>query len=65
MKGDSKKRNDATKEIYGGDEYMTKLAEISVNLQPEEALGNLPARIGSGRALLPRRGRPLQSRLAL
>ena len=34
---DSKKLKDATKEIYGGDEYMTKLAETSVNLQAEDA----------------------------
>ncbi|RYF02340.1 MAG: ferritin-like domain-containing protein [Oxalobacteraceae bacterium] len=34
---DAKKLNDATKEIYGGDEYMTKLAESSVNLQAEDA----------------------------
>jgi ferritin-like metal-binding protein YciE len=37
LKDDSKKLNDATKEIYGGDEYMTKLAETSVNLQAESA----------------------------
>jgi len=37
LKDDSKKLNDATKEIYGGDEYMTKLAETSVNLQAEDA----------------------------
>lgn len=34
---DNKKLRDATKEIYGGDEYMTKLAESSVNLQAEDA----------------------------
>jgi len=34
---DAKKLRDATKEIYGGDEYMTKLAETSVNLEAEEA----------------------------
>ena len=37
LKDDSKKLNEATKEIYGGDEYMTKLAETSVNLQAEDA----------------------------
>ena len=37
LKDDSKKLNQATKEIYGGDEYMTKLAETSVNLQAEDA----------------------------
>jgi len=37
LKDDDKKLSDATKEIYGGDEYMTKLAETSVNLQAEEA----------------------------
>lgn len=37
LKDDTKKLRDATKEIYGGDEYMTKLAETSVNLQPEKA----------------------------
>ena len=37
LKDDSKKLNDATKEIYGGDEFMTKLAETSVNLQAETA----------------------------
>ena len=34
---DEKKLTEATKEIYGGDEYMTKLAETSVNLQAENA----------------------------
>jgi ferritin-like metal-binding protein YciE len=34
---DDKKLREATKEIYGGDEYMTKLAETSVNLQAEDA----------------------------
>ena len=28
---------DATKDIYGGDEYMTKLAETSVNAKAEDA----------------------------
>ena len=37
LKGDNKKLRDATKEIYGGDEYMTKLAETSVNVQAEDA----------------------------
>lgn len=37
LKDDNKKLRDATKDIYGGDEYMTKLAETSVNLQAEEA----------------------------
>ncbi|RYY12952.1 MAG: ferritin-like domain-containing protein [Alphaproteobacteria bacterium] len=37
LKEDAKKLNDATKEIYGGDEFMTKLAETSVNLQAEDA----------------------------
>ena len=33
---DAGKLNGATKEIYGGDEYMTKLAETSVNLQAKD-----------------------------
>ena len=37
LKDDNKKLRDATKEIYGGDEYMTKLAETGVNLQAEAA----------------------------
>ena len=37
LKDVGKKLGDATKEIYGGDEYMTKLAETSVNLQAEDA----------------------------
>ena len=37
LKEDNKKLRDATKEIYGGDEYMTKLAETGVNLQAEAA----------------------------
>jgi len=37
LKDDDKKLRDATKEIYSGDEYMSKLAESSVNLQAEEA----------------------------
>lgn len=35
---DAKKQLDrATKEIYGGDEYMTKLAETSVNINADQA----------------------------
>ncbi len=37
FKDDEKKLKSATKEIYGGDEYMTKLAETGVNLQAEAA----------------------------
>ena len=37
LKDDNRKLRDATKEIYGGDEYMTKLAETGVNLQAEAA----------------------------
>ncbi|RYF22337.1 MAG: ferritin-like domain-containing protein [Oxalobacteraceae bacterium] len=37
LKADTKKLKDATKDIYGGDEYMTKLAEATVNLQAEDA----------------------------
>jgi ferritin-like metal-binding protein YciE len=37
LKDDNKRLRDATKEIYGGDQYMTKLAEGSVNLQAEDA----------------------------
>ena len=37
LKDDSKKLAAATKEIYGGDEYMSKLAETSVDLQAEDA----------------------------
>lgn len=37
IKDDSKKLESATKEIYGSDEYMTKLAETSVNLKAEDA----------------------------
>ena len=37
LKDDSKKLRDATKDIYGSDEYMSKLAETSVNLEAEEA----------------------------
>jgi len=35
LKDDNKKLRDATKDIYGGDEYMTKLAETGVNLKAE------------------------------
>lgn len=34
---DAEKLRAATKEIYGGDQYMTKLAETSVNLKAEDA----------------------------
>ena len=37
LEEDEQKLAEATKEIYGGDEYMTKLAETSVNLQAEDA----------------------------
>ena len=37
LSDDSEKLKNATKEIYGGDEYMSKLAETTVNLQAEEA----------------------------
>ncbi|MBD8680070.1 YciE/YciF ferroxidase family protein [Sphingomonas sp. CFBP 13720] len=37
LRDDARKLNEATKEIYGGDEFMTKLAETSVNLQAEDA----------------------------
>ena len=37
LKDDNKKLRDATKEIYGSDEYLTKLAESSVNLKAEDA----------------------------
>ena len=35
-KGDTKKLDRATKEIYGADEYMTKLAEVSINAKAVE-----------------------------
>lgn len=35
LKDDAKALRDATKEIYGGDEFMTKLAETGVNIQAE------------------------------
>lgn len=38
LKDDNKKLREATKEIYGGDEFMTKIAETTVNLQAEDAL---------------------------
>jgi ferritin-like metal-binding protein YciE len=37
LKDDNKKLREATKEIYGGDEFMTKLAETAVNAKAEEA----------------------------
>ena len=37
LKDDNKKLRNATKDIYGGDEYMTKLAESTVNIQAEDA----------------------------
>ena len=37
LKNDHKALNAATKDIYGGDEYMTKLAETSVNIDAEDA----------------------------
>ncbi len=37
IKDDQKRLNQATKEIYGGDEYMTKLAETSVNIKAKNA----------------------------
>ena len=36
LKDDHKVLSAATKDIYGGDEYMTKLAETSVNVEAEE-----------------------------
>ena len=36
LKNDHKVLSAATKDIYGGDEYMTKLAETSVNVEAEE-----------------------------
>lgn len=35
LKDHNKQLRDATKEIYGGDEFMTRLAETCVNLQAE------------------------------
>jgi hypothetical protein len=37
LKEDSKKLKDGTKAIYGGNDYTTKLAEHSVNLQADDA----------------------------
>jgi ferritin-like metal-binding protein YciE len=37
LKDDTKKLRNAVKEIYGGDEYMTKLAESSVNMKADDA----------------------------
>ena len=37
LKDDAKKLSDATKEIYGSDEFMSKLAETSVNVNAEAA----------------------------
>ncbi len=36
LKDAAKALDQATKEIYGGDEYMTKLAETAVNIQANE-----------------------------
>ncbi|RZL72349.1 MAG: ferritin-like domain-containing protein [Sphingomonas sp.] len=36
LKDDHKKLSAATKDIYGGDEYMTKLAETTVNIDAED-----------------------------
>ena len=36
LKADAKKLADATKEIYGGDEYATKLAETTVNIEAKD-----------------------------
>ena len=36
LKDDAKKLGDATKEIYGGDEYATKLAETTVNIDAKD-----------------------------
>ena len=37
LKADDKKLKAATKDIYDGDEYMTKLAEMTVNLEAKDA----------------------------
>lgn len=37
LKDDNKKLREATKEIYSGDEFMTRLAESSVNVEAKEA----------------------------
>lgn len=36
LKDDQKRLKAATKEIYGGDEYMTRLAEMTVNIDAKE-----------------------------
>src|SRR3712207_4001996 len=36
LKVDNKKLREATKEIYGGDEYMNRLAETSVNIEAKD-----------------------------
>ena len=36
LKDDSRKLRDATKEIYGGDEFMSKLAETAVNAKAKD-----------------------------
>jgi ferritin-like metal-binding protein YciE len=36
LKDDNKKLREATKEIYGGDEFMTKLAETAVNIDAKD-----------------------------
>ena len=36
LKDDAKRLGDATKEIYGGDEYATKLAETTVNIDAKD-----------------------------
>ena len=36
LKADDKKLKAATKDIYDGDEYMTKLAEMTVNLEAKD-----------------------------
>ena len=36
LEDDGKKLSNATKEIYGGDEYATKLAETPVNIQAKD-----------------------------
>ena len=37
LKDDAKKLSGATKEIYGGDEFMSQLAETAVNIEAEAA----------------------------
>lgn len=36
LKDDNKKLSDATKEIYGGDEFMNRLAETTVNIDAKD-----------------------------